>query len=148
MKKNLLFRTFAFLLPLLLLNSIYANRGNAFTTGNSPSSVPEDFDAGWRKGVTSGYYLGFTSLADELRQLRRPSDIPVTDGFIKAFYLDFHYANQEFNSDFFKDDDPLTLSRDLVENDVYGITIGLSLGDNPNLDVKIPLSVSFSWSCG
>ena len=35
MKKNLLFRTFAFLLPLLLLNSIYANRGNAFTTGNS-----------------------------------------------------------------------------------------------------------------
>ena len=106
------------------------------------SSVPEDFDAGWRKGVTSGYYLGFTSLADELRQLRRPSDIPVTDGFIKAFYLDFHYANQEFNSDFFKDDDPLTLSRDLVENDVYGITIGLSLGDNPNLDVKIPLSVS------
>ena len=142
MKKNLLFRTFAFLLPLLLLNSIYANRGKAFTTGNSPSSVPEDFDAGWRKGVTSGYYLGFTSLADELRQLRRPSDIPVTDGFIKAFYLDFHYANQEFNSDFFKDDDPLTLSRDLVENDVYGITIGLSLGDNPNLDVKIPLSVS------
>ena len=82
-------------------------------------------------------------MADELRQLRRPSDIPVTDGFIKAFYLDFHYANQEFNkNDFFKDDDPLTLSRDLVENDVYGITIGLSLGDNPNLDVKIPLSVS------
>ena len=29
-----------------------------------------------------------------------------------------------------------------VENDVYGITIGLSLGDNPNLDVKIPLFVS------
>ena len=140
MKKNLLFRTFAFLLTLLLLNSIYANRGNAFTTGNSPSSVPEDFDAGWRKDVTSGYYLGFTSLADELRQLRRPSDIPVTDGFIKAFYLDFHYANQEFNSDFFKDDDPYT--DETVENDVYGITIGLSLGDNPNLDVKIPLSVS------
>ena len=60
----------------------------------SDHKVPNDFGASDRKDVTSGYYLGFTSLADELRQLRRPSDIPVTDGFIKAFYLDFHYANQ------------------------------------------------------
>ena len=43
--------------------------------------VPHDYPASERKGVTSGYYLGFSSLADELRQLRRPSDIPVTSGF-------------------------------------------------------------------
>jgi hypothetical protein len=119
----------------------YANRTSALNKSQDSNAVPEDFDAGWRKGVTSGYYLGFSSLADELRQLRRPSDIPVTDDFIKAFYLDFHYANQEFNLEFF-DDNPSTPNQDLVENDVYGITIGLSLGDNPNLDVKIPFSAS------
>ena len=47
--------------------------------------VPDGYSASERKGVTSGYYLGFSSLADELRQLRRPSDIPVTDGFKKPF---------------------------------------------------------------
>ena len=104
----------------------------------SDHKVPNDFGASDRKDVTSGYYLGFTSLADELRQLRRPSDIPVTDGFIKAFYLDFHYANQEFGKNFFVP----SYNDETVENTVYGITIGLSLGDNPNLDVKIPLSAS------
>ena len=100
--------------------------------------APNDYSASERKGVTSGYYLGFSSLADELRQLRRPSDTPVTDGFIKTFYLDFHYANQEFNEEFFIP----TYTDDTVEHNVYGITIGFGLGDNPNLDIKIPLSAS------
>ena len=56
--------------------------------------TPDDYKADLRKGVTSGYYLGFTSLADEMRELRRPSDIPVGDGFLKSLYVDFHYANQ------------------------------------------------------
>ncbi len=124
---------FRFLIPILsysVFSSFFAH---------ASSHQPNDFGADERRGVTSGYYLGFTSLADELRQLRRPSDIPVTDGFIKGFYLDFHYANQEFNEEFFK---PNALHAGNVENDVYGITIGLSLGDNPNLDVKIPFSAS------
>jgi hypothetical protein len=79
----------------------YANRGNAADTSVEVGAVPNDFDASWRKGVTSAYYLGFTSLADELRQLRRPSDIPVTDGLIKSLYFDLHFANQEFNLGFF-----------------------------------------------
>ncbi|MDG1324299.1 MAG: hypothetical protein P8P49_00935, partial [Opitutales bacterium] len=41
---------------------------------------PSDYKANFRKGVTSGYYLGFTSLADEMRELRRPSDIPKSEG--------------------------------------------------------------------
>ena len=100
---------------------------------------PHEYSATERKGVTSGYYLGFTSLADEFRQLRRPSDIPVTEGFVKSFYLDFHYANQEFDTGFFVDGSTVA---DQIEHDVYGITIGLSLGDNPNLDVRLPISAS------
>ena len=119
----------------------FGDRSNAASVSQTVGATPQDFDASWRKGVTSGYYLGFTSLADELRQLRRPSDIPVTDGFIKSFYLDFHYANQEFNLGFFNDE-PSTPDDDLVENDIFGITIGLSLGDNPNLDIKLPISAS------
>ena len=61
---------------------------------------PGDFQDSWRRGVVTGYHLGFRSLADENRELRRPSDIPVTDGFFKSFYMDFHYANQEFNNHF------------------------------------------------
>ena len=103
------------------------------------SHDPTNYAADSRKGVTSGYYLGFTSLADELRQLRRPSDIPVTEGFIKTLYLDVHYANQEFNERFFKDGSSPTGD---IEHDIYGITVGLGLGGNPNLDIKIPLSAS------
>ena len=66
---------------------------------------PGDFQDSWRRGVVTGYHLGFRSLADENREPRRPSDIPVTDGFFKSFYLDFHYANQEFNDHFFKGQD-------------------------------------------
>ena len=108
---------------------------------------PEHFTAGLRNGVTSGYYLGFTSLADEMRDLRRPSNIPVTNNFLKAFYFDVHYSNQEFNWKFFKDDNNAsTVHPDdgthLIENTVFGITLGFSLGDNPNLDVRLPISSS------
>ena len=102
----------------------------------------DDYKADLRKGVTSGYYLGFTSLADEMRELRRPSDIPVGDGFLKSLYVDFHYANQEFNEDeFVTTSIPPTLKAP-IEHSIYGLTLGFGLGDNPNLDVRIPLSVS------
>ncbi len=108
--------------------------------GNDPAK----FSAGMRKDVTSGYYLGFTSLADELRDLRRPSNIPVTNNFFKSFYFDFHYANQEFNQNFFTNDyaPDANQTTDLIENTVYGITLGFGFGDNPNLDIKIPISSS------
>jgi|OM-RGC.v1.004497222 hypothetical protein len=107
-----------------------------------------DFQGDWRRGVVTGYHLGFRSLADEARELRRPGDIPVTDGFLKSFYMDFHYANQEFNKYFFVDDEdnpnlgPIASDEDPIELDVYGITLGFRLGDNPNLDVRIPLSAA------
>ena len=109
---------------------------------------PQNFPADWRRGVVTGYHLGFRSLADEARELRRPADIPVTEGFFKSFYMDFHYANQEFNNHFFVDDNtitpnqPLTNTSDPIELDVYGVTLGFRLGDNPNLDVRIPLSAA------
>jgi hypothetical protein len=109
------------------------------------NSKPEDFNAGWRKGLTTGYYLGFTSLADEIRDLRRPSNIPITNSFLKSFYFDFHFANQEFNLGFYDDNSSLLVDDDAqhsIENTIYGITLGFSLGDNPNLDVRIPLSSS------
>ena len=108
--------------------------------------IPDDYQAKYRKGVTSGYYLGFTSLADEMRELRRPSNIPKSDGFLQSLYVDFHYANQEFNAGFFDNSqfnlpltDPPLAS---IEHSIYGLTLGFGLGDNPNLDVRIPLSVS------
>ena len=71
------------------------------TTHYSFGVEPSDYKANFRKGVTSGYYLGFTSLADEMRELRRPSDIPKSDGFLQSLYVDFHYANQEFDEGFY-----------------------------------------------
>jgi hypothetical protein len=124
----------------------FANRENAKTQAYLANSKPEDFDASWRKGITTGYYLGFTSLADEMRDLRRPSNIPVTNNFFKSFYLDFHFANQEFNLGFFDDHPTISPTNDdsdhSIENTIYGITLGFSLGDNPNLDVRVPLSSS------
>jgi hypothetical protein len=116
------------------------------TSFKSFGLVPENYTAGHRKGVTSGYYLGFTSLADEMRELRRPSNIPKSDGFLQSLYVDFHYANQEFNENGFFDNSKFTLPTDPpkspIEHSIYGLTLGFGLGDNPNLDVRIPLSVS------
>mgnify|MGYP001580733116 FL=1 len=100
---------------------------------------PSDYKANFRKGVTSGYYLGFTSLADEMRELRRPSDIPKSEGFLQSLYVDFHYANQEFNEGFYS---TVATNKDHIEHTIYGLTLGFGLGDNPNLDVRIPLSVT------
>ena len=109
----------------------------------SDSGDAANFTSDMRKGVTSGYYLGFTSLADEMRELRRSKDIPVTDGFFKSLYIDFHYANQEFNAKFLNDDIADANDGDEpIENSLYGLTLGFKLGDNPNLIIRIPLSVS------
>ena len=58
----------------------------------------------WRRGVT-GYYLGFRALSDEMRDLRRPGDIPVTDGFIKTFYYGFTFHEPRVQRHFFTDDE-------------------------------------------
>ena len=113
----------------------------------SDSGDAANFTSDMRKGVTTGYYLGFTSLADEMRELRRSKDIPVTDGFFKSLYIDFHYANQEFNPKFLEENvgkfmGVSDLSDEPIENSLYGLTLGIKLGDNPNLVIRIPLSVS------
>jgi hypothetical protein len=113
------------------------NPGQPFDHG------PGDISAGFRKGFTPGYYLGFRSLADEMRNLRRPSNIPVTKGFLKTLYLDVHYMNQEFNGKFFDSTKANSSAYDEpIENDLYGLTLGMGLGGNPNLQVRIPLSIS------
>ena len=109
------------------------------TTHYSFGVEPSDYKANFRKGVTSGYYLGFTSLADEMRELRRPSDIPKSDGFLQSLYVDFHYANQEFNEGFYSTVATAT-PKAPIEHTIYAL--GFGLGDNPNLDVRIPLSVT------
>ena len=124
MKKFTLYFAFGFLL------SIHSSFG----------LVPEDYTATHRKGVTSGYYLGFTSLADEMRQLRHSSSTTESDGFLKSLYVDFHYANQEFNKGFY--DDSSAVNKHDIEHTIYGLTLGFGLGDNPNLDIRIPLSIT------
>ena len=63
--------------------------------------------------------MGFRSLADEMRDLRRPSDIPVTSGFLKTLYVDVHYMNQEFNGKFFDTDQVDSSGYDEpIENDL------------------------------
>ena len=138
-----IFFLFAFSMPVILFAG---GKQAAVQQGfNETNPAPENFNADWRKGVTSGYYLGFTSLADEMRDLRRPSNIPVTNNFFKSFYIDFHHSNQEFSLGFFNDDNTSFNPDDgdhSIENTVYGLTLGFSLGDNPTLDVRIPLSSS------
>ena len=142
---SLLLRFFLILILAFPLISS-ANRESAKNQAYAANSKPEDFHAGWRKGITTGYYLGFTSLADEIRDLRRPSNIPVTNNFFKSFYLDFHFANQEFNLGFYDDHPTIPPTDDhaehSIENTIYGLTLGFSLGENPNLDVRLPLSSS------
>lgn len=157
---------YSFLFVSLLLSSLLAVSGNPGSHESSPGKAdlhaltspghhalqnpgqpfnhgPADLKGSYRKGVTQGYYLGFRSLADEMRDLRRPSDIPVTGGFLKTLYIDFHYMNQEFNGKFFDGDKVDSSGYDEpIENDLYGLTLGLGLGGNPNLQVRIPLSIS------
>ena len=56
------------------------------SNGNLNHNHPQNFPSNWRQGVVTGYHLGFRSLADEARELRRPSEIPVTDGFLKSLH--------------------------------------------------------------
>ena len=112
------------------------NPGQPFNHG------PNDIEAGWRMGVTPGYYLGFRGVADELRNLRRPLDNPASESFFKSFFLDIHYMNQEFNGHFFNGQVDSSAYDEPIENDLYGLTFGFGLGGNPNLQVRIPISVS------
>ena len=140
--KHLYFPISLFFSSLFVLSG-QTNQTNLRTLTTSPNKGPNDVKAGYRKGVTQGYYLGFRSLADELRDLRRPSNIPVTSGFLKTLYVDVHYMNQEFNGKFFDTDKVDSSGYDEpIENDLYGLTFGLGLGGNPNLQVRIPLSIS------
>ncbi|MEC8243638.1 MAG: hypothetical protein VX038_02220 [Verrucomicrobiota bacterium] len=59
-----------------------------------------------------------------------------------SFNFDLHFANPEFNLGFFEDDSPLTPDQDLIEHSLNGVTFGLGLAVNPNLDIKIPFSAS------
>ena len=103
---------------------------------------PNDYGADLTKGVTPGYYLGFNALADEMRHLNRPAGITEADNFFRSIYFDFHFANQEFSEGFYDSSSVDPLAGDPIEHDLFGITLGFGLGDNPNLDIKIPLSVS------
>ena len=79
----------------------------AFTAFSSVSAnhlVHEDYSADLRDANTPGYYLGFTSFHDKFREVRLPADIKESSSssFFNSFYLDFHYANQEFSRGFIK----------------------------------------------
>lgn len=116
----------------------------------------DDYSANLRDANTPGYYLGFTSFHDKFREVRLPEDVKTTSSFFNSFYIDFHYANQEFSEGFYKQGATIVYDSDRstpgmqsqfenpsdIEHSLYGITLGFGLGDNPNLDVRIPLSVS------
>lgn len=103
--------------------------------------VHNDYSADLRDANTPGYYLGFTSFHDKFREVRLPTDIKESSSFFNSFYIDFHYANQEFSEGFYAlEADPN--KKHHIEHTLYGITLGFGLGDNPNLDVRIPLSIS------
>ena len=103
--------------------------------------VHNDYSADLRDANTPGYYLGFTSFHDKFREVRLPTDIKESSSFFNSFYIDFHYANQEFSEGFYAlEADPS--KKHHIEHTLYGITLGFGLGDNPNLDVRIPLSIS------
>jgi hypothetical protein len=124
-------RLFSITLAFCLLISIgfLGSTSSAISAGHDPSHYTG------RKGNVSGYYLGFRSLSEGMRNLRRPKDIPVTNDFMKNFYLDFLYAKQEFNEDWLP-------SGEIAEHELYGITLGFTLGDNPNLDIRIPIAAA------
>jgi len=122
---------------------------------SAQSPVASDYFIEARDGVTPGYYLGFKSLADELRIYGRPPLDRSRSNLLQSFYLDFHYSAQEFNPQFFENSISYDQNRsnnssfdtskympNEIKHDQYGIILGLSLGNNPNLDIKVPLSVS------
>ena len=130
-----------------------------FTVCSSVSAnhlVHEDYSADLRDANTPGYYLGFTSFHDKFREVRLPSDVKESSSFFNSFYIDFHYSNQEFSRGFYKENAMIQYDSDRslagiqvayempsdIEHTLYGITLGFGLGDNPNLDVRIPLSIS------
>ena len=129
--------------------------------------IHEEYKADYRKAITPGYYLGFSSLHDKLREVRLPEDISKSPSFFNSLFLDFHFSNQEFSVGFYDEEalengrsDFLTYGIEYdtnrsdsaaplgyhqpgdVEHTLYGITLGFALGDNPNLDIRIPLAVS------
>ena len=65
--------------------------------------VHKDYSADLRDANTPGYYLGFTSFHDKFREVRLPTDIKDSSSFFNSFYIDFHYANQEFSRGFYKE---------------------------------------------
>jgi len=63
--------------------------------------VHNDYSADLRDANTPGYYLGFTSFHDKFREVRLPTDIKESSSFFNSFYIDFHFANQEFSEGFY-----------------------------------------------
>ena len=131
----------------------------------------EDYSANYRNAITPGYYLGFSTLHDKLRKIRLPENVSKPSSFFNSIFLDFHYSNQEFSVGFYDQeayknndlengimydsnrsnaigigsppgDDTAFGRGHEIEHTLYGITLGFALGDNPNLDVRIPLAVS------
>jgi len=106
--------------------------------------------------TTPGYYLGFKNLSDELRVFNRPPMDEESQSFLHSFYFDFRYSSQNFNQGFYSDNNILSFDNNRsnknpdpafhvpgnIHHDMYGITLGFSLGNNPNLDIKIPLAAS------
>ena len=52
--------------------------------------VHQEYKADYRKAITPGYYLGFSTLHDKLREVRLPEDISKTNSFFNSLFLDFH----------------------------------------------------------
>ena len=113
----------------------------AFFSVSAKHLVHDDYSADLRDANTPGYYLGFTSFHEKFREVRLPADIKESSSFFNSFYIDFHYANQEFSEGFYALEADPNLKHH-IEHTLYGITLGFGLGDNPNLDVRIPLSIS------
>jgi hypothetical protein len=128
---------------------IHTDYNHAYSTSTSK-------EGNLRKGIAPGYYLGFRNISDKLRVFSRPPISGGKPGLLHSFYFDFHYATQEFNTGFYNPEgivlydtnrsnnvaDPSLHFPGNITHDLYGITLGFALGNNPNLDIKIPLAVS------
>ena len=132
--------------------------------GFANNLIHDEYKADYRKAITPGYYLGFSTLHDKLRRVRLPEDISKPSSFFNSLFLDFHFSNQEFSLGFYDEEalknngagtgieydtnrtrtgiQPGYQNPGDIEHTLYGITLGFALGDNPNLDIRIPLAVS------